>query len=695
MNAAEKTTPPDEAPPPEGALVRSAFSGLQSFAEQMRKLEAAVDAIAGPGDNTAQAATRKLKRQIRDFEPSVTMIGQVKAGKTTLVNALTGWPGLLPADINPWTSVVTALHLDPAARNDAGKAKFRFFTEDEWDRLLTRGGRMGELASRAGAHKELEKVRFQLEEMREKSRQRLGKKFELLMGQEHEYGYVDEELVQRYVCLGDDLDADNSADQKQGQFADITKSADLYLGQPALPHRLCIRDTPGVNDTFMIREQITVNAIRESRLCVVVLSAHQTLSTVDMALIRLISNIRSRDVIIFVNRIDELNDPVQETEEIRKSIVATLEAQNGPTDAEIVFGSAFWAVHALNQTCEELGEASSNALLAFAEHKLRTEELPEGAHEMIWHLSGIPALCDAISSRIEFGEGAEFKERTARSARNTANSIVASREIASKQLEGKAIAPVAPGDVGREFDAISARNLDRFDVELGKLISGLDNRLAGARRSFLGRATSSLLRHLETYGDHEIWSYDPAGLRLLLRSAYRVFAAKAIQSNEKVFANTAGEIRTLYAGAFQLSDAAAALEAPVVPNPPPPVILGSTIALDVKGNWWTRWWRRRRGSYEVFADEYSALIGAEIEPFLVSLRTDHADVYASASREILTEFLDAQKTHLLDLANRTATGNDRFPQVAEAGGLDREDTLTDTLVFLSDIKPQDEWRDAK
>ena len=271
MNASGNIAEPVEVLASEGTLIRSAFSGLQSFADRIQKLETAVDAIADAGGETARAATRKLKQQVRRFEPSVTMIGQVKAGKTTLVNALAGWPGLLPADINPWTSVVTSLHLDPATRSGAGKANFRFFNEEEWDRLLNRGGRVGELAARAGADRELEKVRRQLEEMREKSRQRLGRKFELLMGQAHEYGYVDEELVQRYVCLGDDLDGNNSADQKQGRFADITKSADLYLGHPELPYRLCIRDTPGVNDTFMIREQITVNAIRESRLCVVVL----------------------------------------------------------------------------------------------------------------------------------------------------------------------------------------------------------------------------------------------------------------------------------------------------------------------------------------------------------------------------------------------------------------------------------------
>ena len=69
--------------------------------------------------------------------------------------------------------------------------------------------------------------------MRAKSRQRLGQKFELLMGQEHEYGFFDEELIQRYVCLGDDLGDDAGPETQQGRFADITVlSGDPTAGPP-------------------------------------------------------------------------------------------------------------------------------------------------------------------------------------------------------------------------------------------------------------------------------------------------------------------------------------------------------------------------------------------------------------------------------------------------------------------------------
>ncbi|MBS8271945.1 hypothetical protein DYI26_25065, partial [Halomonas litopenaei] len=128
-----------------------------------------------------------------------------------------------------------------------------------WDHLVENGGRIGELSERAGADEELEKARQQIAEMREKTRQRLGRKFELLLGQKHSYAELSDELVQRYVCMGDDFE-DLEEEDQQGRFADITKSADLYLNADSIPMSICLRDTPGVNDTIMNREQNTINA---------------------------------------------------------------------------------------------------------------------------------------------------------------------------------------------------------------------------------------------------------------------------------------------------------------------------------------------------------------------------------------------------------------------------------------------------
>ena len=178
---------------------------LKSF----RKTLADIEAIGG---EAVARKTRKMALELDAFAPSVTFIGQIKSGKTTLVNAMAGRPGLLPADVNPWTSVVTSIHLNMPRPAGAPVASFQFFDADEWDHLVQHGGRIGELSERTGADKELEKLQAQIAAMREKTKVRLGRKFELLLGQVHDYQHLDDDLVQRYVCLGDDFAEEGSKD---------------------------------------------------------------------------------------------------------------------------------------------------------------------------------------------------------------------------------------------------------------------------------------------------------------------------------------------------------------------------------------------------------------------------------------------------------------------------------------------------
>ena len=670
------------------ALLGRAYGELQPVADRLHRLDAVLSDLGEAGGDAVERTTRKLRREIREFEPAVTMIGQVKAGKTTLVNAMIGWPDLLPADINPWTSVVTSIHLGPGRRGATDRARFRFFSEEEWAGLIKRGGRVGELAERAGAHRELEKVRRQLEEMRETSRRRLGAKFEMLLGQEHDYGFVDPELVQRYVCLGDDFEHETSAEKTQGRFADITRSADLHLGRSALPVRACVRDTPGVNDTFMVREQITLTAIRASRLCVVVLSAHQALSTVDMALIRMISNIRAREVVIFVNRVDELADPVAEIPEIADSIRATLAACGGPPDAEILFGSALWASLALRDAFEMLDPASAEALLKLAEHRIDDGIDAPTLEEVVWNLSGLPALASAISRRVADGEAREFEARIAGAARNAAAGLSAARQVADRRTRGAAVTPVPRAEVGEAFDAIARSGLHDLETRLGGLLDALDAQVTSSRRTFLSRATASLIRHLEVHGEGEVWTYDPAGLRVLARSRYLSFAAKAAKASAEVFDRVVTETLALYRGAFDLQADAFDLSPPAVPKAHPPVLLGQSIALDVQGNWWTRWWRRQR-TYQAFAEEFSALIDAEIAPVLGALRSDHAEAYRDAILGALGEFLESQRGSLSDLARQTEADIARLRTRSAEETQHQDRALAAALATLDEIAPMD------
>ena len=646
-------------------LLSQGFEGLSPFLARSRELRQALVRLGKIGDKATNRAARKLHHQLKHAEPSVTMIGQVKAGKTSLVNAMVGAPDLLPADVNPWTSVVTALHLNPNLAPEDDRASFRFFDMEEWSRLLDRGGRIGELASRAGAEDELEKVREQVAQMREKSRKRLGAKFEMLLGQQHDYAHVDNDLIERYVCLGDDFEDDTETSPEQGRFADITKSAELFIARPQLPMPLCIRDTPGVNDTFMIREQITIRAIRESRICVVVLAAHQALSSVDLALIRMIANVKSREVVIVVNRIDELPDPVNQIPEIRASIVKTLTDFDGPKDAQIIFTSAFCANAALMNRTDALDEVTLGKMVEWSHGEGHLTRTSYTDAELLWHLSGVPQVYDALSTRISDGMGRELLDRIAKSAMNLANGLNAQQQVISRRENDRDLPPLDLAQMDAALNQLEARSEKAMNDMFDAAIADFHKRLERSHRSFLERATGSLLQHLDKNGEGEVWEYDPTGLRILMRTAYQVFGRNAQGGTKKVLTHVAEDYAALYHRLFEVSDEDFGIEAPTTPRIPSPVLLGQTIALDLKGTWWSKWWHKRRG-YRNFATEFADMIQAETDPIVDALRGAHAEAVREAALAVLEDFMAEQRAILERIADEAREAPDGVGSLLDA-----------------------------
>ncbi|MFD1157901.1 dynamin family protein [Roseovarius aestuarii] len=624
-------------------LLQASLGKLDAFCDSLRPLDKALRIAAKLGDEDTQKIANRLIAQLDKLEPSVTMIGQIKSGKTSLVNCMIGWPDLLPADVNPWTSVVTSLHLSPVELTPPTSAKFNFFEQDEWDRLVGGGGRIGELADRAGADDELEKIKAQVEQMREKSRARLGRKFEMLLGQEHDYGYFDQDLIERYVCLGDDFEdtEPDATSATQGRFADITRSADLFFHQPAIPMRLCIRDTPGVNDTFMMREQITIRSIRDSRICVVVLSAHQALSSTDLALIRLISNVKSRDVTIFVNRIDELSDPAKQVPQIRASIVETLAKHDGPADARIIFGSALWAQNAASGQLSSLPEASQEALFNWAEVAENLVADEENPSTILWHLSGVPALYETLAERITQGVGAEVTSQIVASTRNLINGMQLSDNLSAKAEVGETTIHLGTEEIATRLGALQNQTVEGLRQELISVQAAFDARIDRAHESFLERATEALISHLEKYGEQSIWEYSPSGLRMLLSSSYKLFGKKCQSAFSAQVGAAITELTELYHQSLQLPRDLFDIKAPPAPRVPPPVSLGQTIALDLKGGWWKSWWFRRRG-FQAFATNFNELIKAETESIVADLKQDQAQAMREATLSCFQSFLSEQ-----------------------------------------------------
>lgn len=654
-------------------------TGMDAFhrlKQDMDDFEDTIEDVKCFGGPDAVKKVGKLVKTMRDFTPSVTVIGQIKSGKTSLVNAMAGMPGLLPADVNPWTSVVTSLHLNRPL-NDAGTvASFQMFDRDEWDFLIQKGGRLGELSSRAGASKEEQKVREQILEMREKTKARLGRRFELLLGQRHDYEELSDDLMQRYICMGDDF-GDPEDQDPAGQFAEITKSADLYLEAPALPLPLCIRDTPGVNDTFMMREQVTINALRNSRICIVVLSASQALNTVDLGLIRLISNVKSREIVIFVNRIDELADPATEVDKIGAWIRRTLEENNGPKDVKLIFGSAHWANRALLDQAGSTQPGSAPSLADYADAKgVHGQDLTPSA---LWKLSGLPELFEAVGERIAVGQGREILNSVRRRARNYVLGLKASSSIVSLRLSETELEMVDTKTLQIALEQTKKRAIEDLSARLEDIFATYCGRVDQAHGRYLDRALESLTDHLENNGEDALWEYSPDGLRLLLRSGYQMMRRKVGKACDAVLQSSADEISQIYLNMFSVDIEGFAMKPPQTPAFPPPASLGQTIALDLKSAFWSEWWQRRKSSHD-HASEFRALIEAETENMINDMKVGQIDDIRKIALAHLDDFLSEQTSILTDVTQKSQISVGELNNLFGITEQDERDELFDIIM---------------
>ncbi|WP_170610576.1 dynamin family protein [Ruegeria arenilitoris] len=652
---------------------------LSPMTDAMSALTTQIDQLTEVADARSSARLATLKTKMENFTASVTLVGQVKAGKSSIINILAGRPNLLPSDVNPWTSVVTTLNINTRTEGDT-RSKFTFFEQEEWDNLMVGGGRLGELANRAGADDEMDDIRRQVNEMKAKSEERLGKHFDLILGQSHQYDYFDDELIQRYVCLGDEDDPD--INPKTGRFADVTKSAELFMDIPQYPISLKLCDTPGVNDTFMVREQITLRSLRGSEVCVVVLAASQALTTMDMALMRIISQFENRQIILFVNRIDELSDPVTQVPEIRDRIQDTLNQNNIDTETSIVFGSAQWAEAALTGNPDILTEESRQALNTFYLAAGFGDQ--SASLDKIWALSGLPDLLLAMNERIAEGAGSRLLDRVRHRARNIASQIRAT--TVAKTLSTN-------DGVLRDLDGVSAEKAivtvsEEYERKVNELTAKLRDkvleRLASAEANFVKRATDSLIAHLEQNGEEGTWQYDPAGLRTLQKAAYFSFGRSMRKEAGAIYSSAATDVESLYLKLLGNHLGEFNIEAPIVPRVPPPLGIGRTIALDLQSTWWRRWWQKRKG-FEAYAADYTRLISSEANSITKDIEENQIAAVLENVRAGMADFLAEQKDTLLSISK---SGNrDPAAQAALNSGTQpqksRDDILGDILKDLS------------
>lgn len=361
------------------------------------------------------AAFQTQIERLDSWTARIAAIGQVKAGKSSTLNALVGEIGFLPADVNPWTSVVTNMRLNVPGDPQSG-ARFEFFDEQSWDRVINGDPNVREAAKKFLPGFDPEILRAQTEEMRRHAARQLGPSYVKLLGKQHDYDLLSGELLQSYVCAGagsSHLDASDAT----GRYSSITKVANLFMQSSSYAGPTIITDTPGVNDPFLVRDEFTCQALDQSDIFLVMLSAHQALTEVDVALIRMLALQGDKDVIVYINRVDELENSPERVKRVVKDVTARIQQALPDTPFKIIFGSAHWAEAAMDG---DLADAELRKLVRTSKvdefNAMNRKETPQTLREKLMIASGLPEIEAALAHAIDNGAGARLLESVATEA---------------------------------------------------------------------------------------------------------------------------------------------------------------------------------------------------------------------------------------------------------------------------------------
>ncbi|KEO56400.1 dynamin family protein [Thioclava pacifica] len=466
---------------------------LDFIEEMLDRAEASVE-------RSSRGNFRDLRARLHNWAARIAVIGQVKAGKSTFLNAFLHQHDFLPSDVNPWTSVVTNMRINLPEDPITG-AKFEFFSEGDWDEIVNGGSRIRDLTEQLLPGFDTDLLRQQSEQMRSRAQKRLGKHYHALLGSSHEYDFLAPDLLKRYVCAGPGSD-DGLEREALGRYAALTKSADIYMRLPEFQVPTIITDTPGVNDPFLVRDEFTCRSLDRSDVFVMVLSAHQPLTDVDIALIRILARQDNKDVLIFLNRIDELDDYATEVPRVMADVTRRLRQAIPDIDFRIVAGSAYLADLTQRgdaEAAQARAELDSAELAQYL--RARFSHVPEDPIDRLLLASGLEEVKHVLSEVIDGGVGRQQLARIRGDLRAEISGVqfITRRERDSLQMQIESIrsdvAEAAVEEMSAEIKATSALRTSleklvesadgKIETVLNKSWASLETRLNGCIEEFV------------------------------------------------------------------------------------------------------------------------------------------------------------------------------------------------------------------
>jgi Dynamin family len=596
-----------------GTVASSLASLRRSLLDEGEKL---VGLVEGPARMLVEDALAVLKSQVC----RIAVIGQVKAGKSSFVNLLVRRPDLLPTHVNPWTTAITNLHFGESSGQPDVAAQFSFFEKDEWQRLGAGGGRLRELTEHLVPGFEPDLLVRNLKSMRVRAEKRHGSNLNKLLGATHSFAEFSPSLLDCYVCAGNEGPFP-VASEETGKYADIVKSADIYLPSGPFDFPTTVIDTPGTNDPFLIRDEISRRSLESADVYIVVLTAVQVLSKSDIALLRILRGLHKDRIIVFINRIDQLAQLPEDVATVKLHVRNGLRREFPGMDIPILTGSALWGNQGLAFGKLDAATALTSAFAAFArQHPSpvvretvanagRSGPLPAEVGRALVACSGMPELTSTLSQIINQSHPAHVLNHVAASFAELAEfGELASGHELRRAEQNIADVETKTGASGAEASRLQdeLQHLTRLTHALGTTFHDLENALqkilqaetrpfADALRNVVERFSESecvrLAAAIHGGEDLRAWKTDTSILRGHLEqeftNQFHVIEGKILAAEAEILPNLKKIIAQVLPDALKSHR----LDLHPAPMPFPSIAaLGRVAVFDLGKPWWKAWW---------------------------------------------------------------------------------------------------------
>lgn len=243
----------------------------------------------------------EIRKKLEEDKLTIGVIGQMKCGKSTFLNAFVFEDDVLPSATTPMTAALSVI-----TYGEEKKIEAEFYTADEWAEQKATASR--DLSEAEG--NELLKSKIQsAKELVEKSRLLPGS-VDSFLGQKKE---------DRFENLIEYVGAD-------GKFISITKAVKIFYPKEYLKG-VEIVDTPGFNDPIVSREERTKEFLKRADVVLLMLYAGRPFDATDrQILFKNVGQCGTGRVLVGINKYDIPYETGETEEEIEKYVVSQLES---------------------------------------------------------------------------------------------------------------------------------------------------------------------------------------------------------------------------------------------------------------------------------------------------------------------------------------------------------------------------------